>query len=118
MVRDSVKAKGENTIRQYFHLSPDSIVRKLSPDIVEAESGGVFLYTLLDRGFSIEIKKGETDPVMGWSSAIFGKKIESPVLVNTAMIEDSGEFDTVLYVSRKRMSLEQLGDIFEKARIK
>lgn len=106
-VKDSVTAIGKNIIKQYFHMGQDSMIRELSSNIIEAENRGVFLYMLLDKRFSVEIKKGEIAPILGWNSDIFGKKRESPVLVNTALIENRGEFNTVLYVSREKISLEK-----------
>ncbi len=118
MIQDLVSANGKNTIKQYFHLSPDSIINRLSSNVVEVENQGIFLYMSLDRDFSIEIRKGEISPILGWSSDMFGKKTESPVLVNTAFIETSKGFDTILYASRKKISLEQAKDIFERVLVK
>ncbi len=118
MVQDSVAAIGKNIIRQYFHLGQDSAIEKLAANIIEAENHGVFLYMLLDKRFSVEIKKGEVAPILGWSSDIFGKKIENYVLVNTASIENRGEFNTVLYVSREKISLEKAQDKLNEAGMK
>ena len=118
VIKDCISANGKNTIRQYFHLGRDSAIKALSSNVIEAENRGVFLYMLLDKRFSVEIKKGEIAPILGWSSDMFGKKIESPVLVNTALIENRGEFSTVLYVSREKISLEKAQDKLNEVAIK
>jgi|GEM_PF-202934 len=108
-IQDFVSAKGRNTIRQYFYLSHGSIVNRLSPCMIEIESSGIFLYMLLDGKFSVEIKNGESSPIMGWSSDMFGRKINSPVVVGTAMIEGGCGFNTVLCVHRKKMPIGDIG---------
>jgi len=118
IIHDFVAVNSRNTIRQYFHLSHDSMINRLSSNILEIENHSIFLYMLLDRDFSIEIRKGEISPILGWSSDMFGKKIENPVLVNTAFIETSKGFGTILHASRKKISLEQAKDIFERALVK
>ena len=63
---------------------------------------------MIDGALSVEIKQGESSPIAGWVSDAFGVKRKSLTLVNTATIRDRGKFDTMLYVSNKRLDLGQL----------
>lgn len=102
LIKDFVNAKGRNTVQQYFHLAPGCRILRRDGNIFEIQNKDVFLYMAIDKDFSVEIKEGEEYPIMGWSSGVFGVKKKSPTLVNTATIEDSGKFDTLLYVTHKK----------------
>ncbi len=107
-IEDFLNAKGTNTVEQYFHLAHGSKVARLETNVIEVQNGKVFLYLVIDGALSVEIKQGESSPIAGWVSDAFGVKRKSLTLVNTATIRDRGKFDTMLYVSNKRLDLGQL----------
>ncbi|MBU1853066.1 MAG: heparinase II/III family protein [Candidatus Omnitrophica bacterium] len=105
LIEDFLKTKEKSTIRQYFHLSPFSTVKLFGTNILEIQNQGIFLYMILDKTFSVDIKEGEESPIAGWSSNMFGNKVNSPTVLNKALIEGSEKFYTLLYFSRKKLRL-------------
>ena len=116
MIEDLLKARGENTARQYYHLHPLCNIRKISSNMIEIENKGCFLYMVLDEAFSLDLKKGKETPILGWSSEAFGTKTENLTLVNTALFIERRSFITFLYVTRERSTLKQLRGLLEAHR--
>ncbi|MDP8230602.1 MAG: glycosyltransferase [Candidatus Gorgyraea atricola] len=103
-IEDFLNTARQSTVRQYFHLSPAVKIRLLDPNVIEVENQGIYLYITLDSRLTVDVKKGRLDPILGWSSDIFGTKVESPTLVNTAVIGSSRKFTTFLRVSNRKLS--------------
>ena len=112
-VEDVLRVKGENKISQYFHLPSTASVDQLAFNMIRVRNQELFLYVVLDKAFSIEVRKGKLSPIMGWSSSVFGEKTPSPVLIATAGIKDEGRFVTLLYVSRENMDINELKHIYK-----
>ncbi|MBU1933605.1 MAG: glycosyltransferase [Candidatus Omnitrophica bacterium] len=112
-VEDVLRVKGENKISQYFHLPSTASVDQLAFNMIRVRNQELFLYVVLDKAFSIEVRKGELSPIMGWSSSVFGEKTQSPVLIATAGIKDKGRFVTLLYASGESMDINDLKYIFK-----
>jgi len=100
-IRDMVNVEKRRSVNQYFHLAPGSNVQRLSRNIIQVLNNGIFLYLIIDPVFRVEIKQGEENPILGWSSAMFGEKTASPTIINSIFIEESSVFNTLLYVSKE-----------------
>lgn len=107
-VTDFLDLEGENKIRQYFHLSAGSGVKDIGGNIIESKNKNVYLYIFTDASFSTDIRDD-------WSSSVFGSKVKSPTLVNSAAVNKKSEFVTFLYISNKKMRLDQLEAIRNEA---
>ncbi|MFC1620951.1 alginate lyase family protein [Candidatus Omnitrophota bacterium] len=107
-IEDFLNTSGQSAVKQYFHLHPAAKIRLLNSHVIEVENQGVYLYITLDSSLTVDIKKGRLDPILGWSSDIFGTKVESPTLVNTAVINSSGKFTTLLRVSNRKLSRAEI----------
>jgi len=103
-IEDFLNTPGQGTIRQYFHLPPAAKIRRLDSNVIEVKNQGMYLYMTLDKRLTVDVKKGGLNPILGWSSDIFGEKVESQTLVNTAVIDSAEKFTTFLRVSNRKLS--------------
>ena len=100
LVVDKIVSKEKHTYSQMFHLDPDLkiILNKGIADVVSGEGEGVVqIRQLNDTAVASEVKKAEGDPVEGWCSYEYEKKVPCESLA----FKQEGE--SVLYITLLHM---------------
>lgn len=77
IIRDSIFAEGRHFLEQFFHLHPDCALKQISNNIFKITSSKAVLFIEFDKTLNISILNGSKEPICGWYSEKFGKKIET-----------------------------------------
>jgi len=70
---DEVEASGEHRVEIFFHLHPACTVRK-EGDTHWIRAGTARVGLRLDPRFADRTVRGQTDPILGWHSPVYGQK--------------------------------------------
>ena len=80
-IRDDIVAQGSHDVVVYFHLAEDAVVSAEQPNRYRIDVGGGTVTLELDSHMTVETLRGSEDPIGGWVSRGYHRKVPSTVLI-------------------------------------
>lgn len=94
---DVLSGRGRHQYEQLFHFAPMQVIVDGSTVRTENNGGaGLVVYSLLPENASIKMVEGQTDPIQGWVSPIYGQKKLAPVVIYSQIKEAPAVFLSAL----------------------
>jgi hypothetical protein len=74
VIKDYIESKALHTVEQYFHLSPECIVKQLDTNSYRINNGDETIDLLIDEQIKAETTKASESPISGWASRSYDMK--------------------------------------------
>lgn len=87
LVEDRIESKASHSIEQYFHLSPDCEIKDSGNNSYQIINGDDAIVVTFDSKMDIEIISGSVEPIGGWVSYVYDRKIASNTIRCYAVLE-------------------------------
>ena len=91
-IRDDIVARGTHDIAVYFHLAEDAAVSREQPNRYKISIGGGTVILELDAALTVETVRASDNPIGGWVSRGYHRKVPSVALVARARCHGSSSF--------------------------
>ncbi len=91
-IRDEIMAKGSHEIGIYFHLSEECLISNGQSNRFEIDVKGIKLTIEVDPNLSTETIAGSKNPIAGWVSRSYHKKVPSTSIVGRGICHGNTSF--------------------------
>jgi hypothetical protein len=91
-IRDDVLARGHHDIAIYFHLAEDAVVSTDRPNRYRIGIPGGAVMLEIDAQLAVETLRGSEDPIAGWVSRGYHRKVPSVTLVAQGRCQGDSSF--------------------------
>lgn len=96
VIEDVIVGDGKHSVELFFHFHPDCTLEQVGGGY-RVVNGDVELQCLLDPSLpSVQVYRGSLQPVAGWYSTGYDRKIPSPTLVARGEIQGGARFRTIM----------------------
>jgi len=80
-IQDDIAASGSHEIAVYFHLAEDALLSAERPNRYRIAVGGGTVTLEVDARLVVEVLKGSDEPIGGWVSRGYHRKVPSTTLI-------------------------------------
>ena len=95
-INDSIKAKAEHEICQYFHLAPECEAVATERNHWKIANRGKTIVLIVDETFDCELVRGSEAPICGWASKGYDTKVPINTLVCRSSSKGNQCFSTTI----------------------
>jgi hypothetical protein len=93
-IRDDVLARGNHDVALYFHLAEDAVVSTDRPNRYRIDIPGGTVMLEMDAQLVVETVRGREDPIGGWVSRGYHRKVPSVTIIARGRCQGEGSFVT------------------------
>jgi hypothetical protein len=86
-IEDHIEAKKKHLITQCFHFSPDCQIRMVASNEWHVNNGDTAIRLALDQRLDCKVFHGADNPIAGWSSRSYDRKIPAATLFCNHIME-------------------------------
>lgn len=91
-VRDEIETRGQHTVALHFHLSEHCSVTAVHQNRCEIAVAGGRVVLELDPALAMELCMGSEQPIMGWVSRGYHRKVPATTVIGRATCQGSAAF--------------------------
>jgi uncharacterized heparinase superfamily protein len=74
VIRDFIESKASHTVEQFFHLSPECVIKQLNVNRIRITNGDEAIELLTDERVRAEARRADENPISGWASRSYDRK--------------------------------------------
>jgi hypothetical protein len=93
---DTIESADFHVIEQFFHLSAECTVQRLTESLWQINNNGSVLEIEFDGSTTTDLFQGCTAPIIGWESIGYGRKRPSPTIRTTRECKGTCHLRTVI----------------------
>jgi hypothetical protein len=105
-IRDDLEAVGSHSVALVFHCSEECSVRKEQSHTLIIERPEVTLVMRLDDRLEVTIQTGRENPIAGWISRGYHRKVPAPSIIAEGRIHGSSRIITTVQARARSSALQ------------
>jgi hypothetical protein len=97
-IQDDIVARGPHEIAAYFHLAEDAVLSVERPNCYSITVGGGIVRLEVDARLGVNVLTGDDEPIGGWVSRGYHRKVPSPTLIARGRCHGNSSFVNRVHV--------------------